>query len=161
MESMFFFCLYRFPYFLWSNSFHFLCHSHSSGQWKNSQREVICVSKCSLYLPCQKGYFCSRITGDKKDFGRCIQAVTCPRSPVSSNGILSPDATGVLGSKAIFRCPTDKNFSMVNHKRRTFNNASVDIKCTHQGWKLSDGSNGEVPICIRGSLIENTKKNIS
>ena len=36
-------------------------------------------------------------------------------------------------------------------KRQPSNNGTtVDVKCTNQGWKLADGSDGEVHTCIRG-----------
>ena len=127
--------------------------SHSSGQWRSGKNDVVCVPKCNLRLPCREGYFCNRLTGDIEDHGKCIKSTKCPRSPPFSNGILAPDVSGVLGSKATFRCPNDKRFTMINHNRKLpMGNGTVDVRCTSQGWRLSDGSNGETPVCIRGNI---------
>ena len=128
--------------------------SHFSGQWRSGSQKAACNPKCSVQYPCPRGYFCSRITGDPDEFGKCIKVETCPRSPIFSNGILNPDMPGILGSMATFECPQDKAFVMIN-PNGIYTNAdgiqisSVNIKCTKYGWRLSDGSNGEVPICIR------------
>ena len=120
---------------------------------------MVCIPKCNLKLPCREGYFCSRLTGDLEDYGKCIKSTKCPRSPPFSNGILAPDVSGVLGSKATFRCPSDKRFIMIDYNRKwPMGNGTVHVKCTSQGWKLSDGSNGEIPVCIQGNIIYKTNK---
>ena len=129
--------------------------SHFSGQWRSGLQNVACQSKCNIKLPCEIGHFCNRLTGDPQDFGKCIKAVTCPRSPFLSNGILTPDAAGILGSRAAFECPKDKKFSMSSNNAEILNTTSVNIKCTDTGWKLADGSNRDVPICIRSKYICN------
>ena len=124
--------------------------SHSSGEWRIDKHEAVCVSKCNAQLPCPDGYFCNRLTGDLTDFGKCIKSKICPRSPPFTNGILEPDGTGVLGSRATFTCPRNKQFIMIQNNLESEVNKSIEVKCTKRGWKLADGSDQEAPICVRG-----------
>ena len=128
--------------------------SHYSGQWRFGTKQVVCNPRCNIQNPCPNGYFCNRITGDPEDFGKCIKEVNCPRTPFLSNGILSPDTAGVLGHQATFSCPQNDKFIMIDARtgsELTANKTatgSVSIKCTDRGWKLADGSNGDVPACV-------------
>ena len=126
-----------------------MIHDNEHGEWRHDKKEVVCISKCNFQFPCPEGYFCSRATDDPMDFGKCIKSQSCPRSPPFTNANLEPDVTGVLGSYATFSCPN--HFNMIQNNSELEVNKSLEVKCTKEGWKLADGSDRDVPICVRGN----------